>query len=96
MSWKPDIDLAHAPHGLYPLWAMALTVALKRPVEPREVVSAVRHPGWPDTGLEPAVARWKAVPVRHRFCPPGIKAPCTEADVRMWLKVGATLERLSG
>jgi hypothetical protein len=97
MGWHPV--LARPVYGmdaLYALWAKALTVTLRRPVRALDVYVAIRVTEHWDPGLGPAVARWKAVPASMRFCPPGIaRFSVTEADVRMWLKVGAILERAS-
>lgn len=94
--WEPRLDRVMGSDGLYRMWAKALTVALGRTVSPEQVAVAVRTSIHWDTGLEPAIARWRAVPSSLRFCPPGIdRRYLTEADVRMWLKVGAILERQS-
>jgi len=93
-NWNPALDRVAGRDGLTVIWAMALTVALGRRVRPAEVAAALQATDHWDAGLEPAVTRWKAVPPSLRFCPPGIRrSAVTEADVRMWLKVGAILER---
>lgn len=93
-GWTPVLDRAAGMDGLHFVWAMALTVALRRPVRPIEVGAALAVTDHWDPGLEPAMARWRAVPPSLRFCPPGIRrSAMTETDVLMWLKVGSVLER---
>ena len=93
-GWSPRLIPFTTRDGLAELWAAAIGLQLQRFVTARSVVRAwVSAPNYQDAGLEPAVARWKAVPVDLRFCPPGILSPCTEADVRMWLGTGSCLER---
>lgn len=93
-GWKPVL-LVPLPI-LFGAWAAAMAVQLRRPVTPTEVMAALEAPPPLDVGVEPAVARWRAVLPAFRFCPPGIDPRrVTETDVRMWLKVGCILERNS-
>lgn len=93
-GWSPFLYGVRGPEGLYRLWAVTLSATLGRPVRAAEVALAIHATDHVDAGLEPAVNRWRAIPPPLRFCPPGIRRQyMDESDIRMWLKVGAILER---
>lgn len=94
-TWKPaTIRSIGSLDDLCALWAPVLGLQLQRVMEPAEVRQALSMPAPPDDGVEAALERWSAVPLDCRFVPPGIRRDgVTELDIRVWLKVGAILER---
>jgi hypothetical protein len=96
-GWRPFLQGAKDIHGLARIWAVAIGAKLGHPVTEVDVVRAIWADPIADPGAGPALARWRRVPPALRFVPPGLRPDrVDEKDIRMWLKVGALLERQYG